>query len=46
MDGERLYVHGPAEGPVGDPVQADGDIIARLPAEIGIAPRRLRLIVP
>lgn len=34
------------EGPVGDPVQADGDVVAHLPAEIDLAPRRLSLIVP
>jgi YegS/Rv2252/BmrU family lipid kinase len=34
------------EGPPGDPVQGDGDVIARLPARIEIAPQPLRLIVP
>jgi YegS/Rv2252/BmrU family lipid kinase len=34
------------EGPPGDPVQGDGDIIARLPVRIEIAPQKLRLIVP
>jgi len=34
------------EGPAGDPVQGDGDIIARLPVRIDIAPQPLRLIVP
>lgn len=33
-------------GPRGAPVQADGDIIARLPAEITIAPETVRLMVP
>jgi YegS/Rv2252/BmrU family lipid kinase len=34
------------DGPAGDPLQGDGDIIARLPARIEIAPRPLRLIMP
>jgi YegS/Rv2252/BmrU family lipid kinase len=34
------------DGPPGDPVQGDGDIIAHLPVRIEIAPQRLRLIVP
>ena len=34
------------DGPAGDPVQGDGDIIARLPVHIEIAPQALRLIVP
>jgi YegS/Rv2252/BmrU family lipid kinase len=34
------------DGPPGDPLQGDGDIIARLPARIEIAPQPLRLIVP
>jgi YegS/Rv2252/BmrU family lipid kinase len=34
------------EGPSGDPVQADGDIIAHLPVRIEIAPQPLRIIVP
>ena len=38
--------HVTVEGPAGDPVQADGDIIARLPVEIDLAPRRLSLVVP
>jgi len=33
-------------GPRGAPVQADGDIIARLPAEITIASETIELIVP
>lgn len=33
-------------GPRGAPVQADGDIIARLPAEITIAHETVRLMVP
>ncbi len=42
LPGSRVVI----ERPDGDPVQADGDIIARLPIEIDIAPRRLRLVVP
>ena len=34
------------DGPTGDPLQGDGDIIARLPVRIEIAPQPLRLIVP
>lgn len=34
------------EGPAGDPVQADGDIIARLPVAFGISADRLNLLVP
>jgi diacylglycerol kinase (ATP) len=34
------------DGPAGDPVQGDGDIIAHLPVRIEIAPQPLRLIVP
>ena len=34
------------EGPVGDPVQGDGDVIARLPARFEIAPQPLRLVMP
>ncbi len=34
------------QGPAGDPIQGDGDVIARLPARIEIAPQPLRLIVP
>ena len=33
-------------GPRGAPVQADGDIIARLPAEIHVASETVRLVVP
>jgi diacylglycerol kinase family enzyme len=33
-------------GPPGDPVQGDGDIIARLPARIDLAPRPLLLLTP
>jgi len=34
------------EGPPGDPVQGDGDIIGALPAEISVDPGRVRLIYP
>jgi YegS/Rv2252/BmrU family lipid kinase len=34
------------EGPVGEPVQADGDILAHLPADIEIVPDALTLLVP
>ena len=33
-------------GPRGAPLQGDGDIVARLPAEIGIAEETLRLVMP
>lgn len=33
-------------GPRGAPLQGDGDIVARLPAEISISPRTVDLIVP
>ncbi len=34
------------EGPLGDPVQADGDIVAALPVEIEIVPNALELVMP
>lgn len=34
------------EGPAGEPVQGDGDIIAHLPAEIRLAPVALSLMAP
>lgn len=34
------------EGPAGDPVQADGDIVAALPVEIEAVPDALRLVMP
>jgi hypothetical protein len=34
------------EGPEGDPVQGDGDILGVLPARIAIAPETLLLAVP
>src|SRR5690625_1506605 len=34
------------DGPAGDPVQADGDIVTRLPAEVTLVPHAIRLVVP
>ncbi len=34
------------DGPVGEPVQADGDIVAHLPVDITIAAEPLRLLAP
>jgi len=34
------------DGPAGDPLQGDGDVIAHLPVRIEIAPQPLRLIAP
>ena len=34
------------EGPDGDPVQVDGDIVAALPVEIEAVPDALRLVMP
>ncbi len=34
------------DGPAGDPVQGDGDVIARLPVRIDLAPAPLSLVVP
>lgn len=34
------------EGPAGDPVQGDGDVITRLPCEIRLAPARLSILAP
>ncbi len=34
------------DGPVGEPVQGDGDVIARLPVEIALAPWILSVLVP
>jgi YegS/Rv2252/BmrU family lipid kinase len=34
------------EGPAGEAVQGDGDVIARLPVEIRVLPQALRLIMP
>ncbi|MCW2245409.1 YegS/Rv2252/BmrU family lipid kinase [Azospirillum fermentarium] len=34
------------DGPAGEPVQGDGDIIARLPVDIGLHPRTLPVLVP
>jgi YegS/Rv2252/BmrU family lipid kinase len=38
--------HVRVEGPAGDPVQGDGDVIAALPLAVEMAPAALRLIVP
>lgn len=40
--GRRIVI----EGPAGDPVQADGDIVASLPVEISSIPYALRLVYP
>ena len=40
LQAERLTI----EGPVGDPVQGDGDVIARLPVEISIVPDAVELV--
>lgn len=34
------------EGPAGDPVQADGDVVAVLPVEIEVVPNALDLVIP
>lgn len=34
------------EGPPGDPIQGDGDILSKLPADISVAERHVRLLVP
>jgi YegS/Rv2252/BmrU family lipid kinase len=34
------------EGPSGDPVQVDGDILARLPASIEVAGERIQILAP
>lgn len=34
------------QGPPGEPVQADGDVVAALPVEITVAPEPLNLIMP
>jgi diacylglycerol kinase family enzyme len=34
------------DGPAGEPVQGDGDVIARLPAAIELAPVTLDMFVP
>lgn len=41
-DARRVTV----EGPRGDPVQADGDFLAALPADISILPDALTLVFP
>jgi YegS/Rv2252/BmrU family lipid kinase len=42
IQAERLTI----EGPAGEAVQGDGDVIARLPVEIRVLPNALRLIMP
>jgi len=34
------------DAPEGEPLQADGDLIGRLPAEISVADERLTLLFP
>ncbi len=34
------------EGPAGDPVQGDGDLLARLPVRVSLLPEALRLVMP
>jgi diacylglycerol kinase (ATP) len=34
------------EGPAGDPVQADGDIVTSLPATIDAIPNAIRIMFP
>jgi len=38
--------HVTIEGPAGDPVQGDGDIIARLPVTIELSPVAIELLRP
>ncbi len=42
MSGREIRI----EGPEGDPVQADGDIVAALPVDIEIMPGALKLLMP
>ena len=42
LEAEALRI----EGPAGDPVQADGDIIGLLPAQVSLIPQAIRLVVP
>ncbi|WP_119462162.1 diacylglycerol/lipid kinase family protein [Rhodospirillaceae bacterium SYSU D60014] len=42
IQGKRIII----TGPEGDPVQGDGDIIARLPVAIELSPRHLTLVMP
>ena len=42
VEGRHLRI----EGPVGDPVQGDGDILSRLPVEIEALPDALDLVLP
>ncbi len=42
LAGRRIEI----EGPAGEPVQADGDVIARLPVRIELLPSALELVFP
>ncbi len=42
VPGKKIVVEGPAD----DPVQADGDIVAKLPVEIEAVPGALNLVMP
>lgn len=42
LPGEKVTI----EGPAGEPVQGDGDIIGRLPLAAGLAERTLRVVAP
>lgn len=42
VTGRRLTI----EGPDGDPLQGDGDVIARLPVTLTVVPQALALVVP
>ncbi|MDH3475001.1 MAG: diacylglycerol kinase family lipid kinase, partial [Rhodospirillales bacterium] len=34
------------EGPEGDPVQGDGDVITRLPLQVRVLPEALKIVMP
>ena len=42
IEGRKIRI----EGPAGDPVQGDGDTLARLPVEIEMLPEALELVMP
>ncbi len=42
FEGHEVLIEGPAD----DPVQGDGDLIARLPLSVGLLPGGLRIIMP
>ncbi len=42
--GERVVIR--AEGPQSVPVETDGEVVGRLPAELTVEPRALRVLVP